>query len=177
MILQDPNAPKGVISAFLYFSTYKRSEIKEAYPDATFGEVQKLIAAAWRELSEEDKEPFNQKAAQDKARYGAEMEEYRQTAPMIYYDDDSDGSTTKRKKKAKKDPNAPKRATTAYMLFVKDKRSVIVEKNPDASFGEIGKLMGIAFKALDEDEKKKYDDMVAEDRERYAREMKVYKGN
>ena len=157
----------------MYFSTFKRSEIKEANPDATFAEIQKLLSNAWKELSDEDKEAFNQKASEDKARYEAEMKEYKQALNVM--DDDSVRSTTKKKKKAKKDPNAPKRVTTAYMLFVKEKRSEIVEKNPDASFGEIGKLMGTAFNALNEDEKKKYDDMITEDRERYDKEMKTYK--
>lgn len=127
-------------------------------------------------MSDEDKEPYNKQAASDKARYESEMKEYKKTAAAN--DDESDEETAEKankKKKSKKDPNAPKRATTAYMLFVKDKRSEIAEKNPDASFAEIGKLLGTAFKALDESEKTKYDDMVAEDKERYAQEMKAYK--
>ena len=39
------------------------------------------------------------------------------------------------KKGAKKDPNAPKRALSAFMLFSQDKRQKVKEDNPDASFG------------------------------------------
>lgn len=36
---KDPNAPKGALSAFMYFSKAKRPEIKEDNPEASFGEI------------------------------------------------------------------------------------------------------------------------------------------
>jgi structure-specific recognition protein 1 len=41
------------------------------------------------------------------------------------------------KKKAKKDPNAPKKSLTAYMIFSTSMRPTIKEQNPDASFGDL----------------------------------------
>jgi hypothetical protein len=38
------------------------------------------------------------------------------------------------------------------------------------SFGEVGKLMGAAWKALDADGKKKYEDLAAKDKARYEAE-------
>lgn len=40
---KDPNAPKNAKSAYMYFSVAKRPEIKEANPDATFGELVSII--------------------------------------------------------------------------------------------------------------------------------------
>ena len=60
-------------------------------------------------MEESDKTEWNDKAAEDKARYVKEMEDY--TPPSD--DDDSDDSSEDekpKKKKAKKDPNAPKNA-------------------------------------------------------------------
>lgn len=37
--------------------------------------------------------------------------------------------------KKKKDPNAPKRPLSAFMLFSQDKRASIKEENPDVTFG------------------------------------------
>lgn len=39
------------------------------------------------------------------------------------------------KPKVKKDPDAPKRALSAYMFFSKDARAATKEENPDATFG------------------------------------------
>lgn len=40
---KDPNAPKNAKSAYMYFSAAKRPEIKEANPDASFGELVSII--------------------------------------------------------------------------------------------------------------------------------------
>jgi hypothetical protein len=52
---KDPNAPKKPLSAFMIFSSENRSRIKEENPDATFGEMGKLLGQKWKEMSEEDK--------------------------------------------------------------------------------------------------------------------------
>lgn len=39
-------------------------------------------------------------------------------------------------RKTKKDPNAPKRALSAYMFFSQDWRERIKTENPDAGFGK-----------------------------------------
>lgn len=60
------------------------------------------------------------------------------------------------KRKATNDGKAPKkaRAPTAYVLFSVDARIEIKEANPDATFGEIGALIGKKWSSIDEDEKK-----------------------
>jgi hypothetical protein len=40
------------------------------------------------------------------------------------------------------------------MFFSQDWRERIKTENPDAGFGEVGKLLGAKWKELDEDEKK-----------------------
>jgi len=76
--------------------------------------------------------------------------------------------------KGKKDPNAPKRALSAYMFFSQDWRERIKTENPDAGFGEVGKLLGAKWKELDDDEKKPYVDLAANDKERAEREKAAY---
>ncbi|THH16751.1 hypothetical protein EUX98_g9253 [Antrodiella citrinella] len=93
--------------------------------------------------------------------------------------------TTKRKaadksekstKKAKKDKNAPKRALSAYMFFSQDWRERIKAENPDAGFGEIGKLLGAKWKELDDEEKKPYNEQAARDKTRAEQEKSEYDG-
>jgi hypothetical protein len=40
------------------------------------------------------------------------------------------------------------------MFFVQDYRERIKEENPDASFGEVGKLLGAKWKEMSDTEKK-----------------------
>jgi hypothetical protein len=46
------------------------------------------------------------------------------------------------------------RALSAYMFFVQDWRERIKSENADASFGDIGKLLGAKWKEMDASEKK-----------------------
>ncbi|KAF5329550.1 hypothetical protein D9619_009028 [Psilocybe cf. subviscida] len=77
-------------------------------------------------------------------------------------------------RKGKKDPNAPKRALSAYMFFSQDWRERIKAENPDAGFGEVGKLLGAKWKELDDAEKKPYADQAARDKERADDEKAAY---
>jgi hypothetical protein len=66
--------------------------------------------------------------------------------------------TKKRKvvagKKTKKDKSdTPKRAPSPYILFTLAKREEIKAKNPEATFGEVAKLLGAAWKTIGEKEK------------------------
>ena len=72
------------------------------------------------------------------------------------------------------DPNAPKRAMSAFMMFVRDKREEIKRQNPNASFGEIGKMMGDRWKAMSEDEKAPFVKQSEEDKARYLKEKQEY---
>ncbi|KAI7885605.1 hypothetical protein K492DRAFT_141417 [Lichtheimia hyalospora FSU 10163] len=77
-----------------------------------------------------------------------------------------DGKVSKRSK----DPKGPKRSLSAYMFFSQDKRASVKEENPDASFGQIGKILGQKWKEMSDEEKKPYNDQAAKDKQRYERE-------
>jgi len=80
----------------------------------------------------------------------------------------------KQTRKTKKDPHAPKRALSAYMFFSQDWRERIKTENPDAGFGEVGKLLGAKWKELDEEEKKPYVDQALRDKERADKDKADY---
>lgn len=54
-------------------------------------------------------------------------------------------------------------------------RPQVKEENPDASFGDIARLISQKFKSLPANERAKWDQKAAEDKERYQREMEAYK--
>ncbi|KAI8982413.1 high mobility group box domain-containing protein [Mycotypha africana] len=76
----------------------------------------------------------------------------------------------KKKRRAKKDPNAPKRGLSAYMFFSQEKRAEVKAENPEASFGQIGKILGEKWKAMSDEEKKPYNDKAEADKKRYEAE-------
>lgn len=80
-----------------------------------------------------------------------------------------------RAKRQKKDPNAPKRYLSAYMHFANENRDTIRQENPEASFGQIGKLLGQKWNSLSAEEKAPYEDKAGVDKKRYEEEMAVWK--
>ena len=56
-------------------------------------------------------------------------------------------------KMPKKDPNAPKRPMSSFMLFSNKYRHEIKQSHPNTSFGEIGKLLGEKWRAVTSEEK------------------------
>ncbi|BGP03262.1 Non-histone chromosomal protein 6B [Rhodotorula toruloides] len=73
---KDPNAPKRPLSAYMHFSQDQRSVVKEENPDVTFGEIGKILGAKWKELPEDERKPYEEKASADKSRYEKEKAAY-----------------------------------------------------------------------------------------------------
>ena len=51
--------------------------------------------------------------------------------------EEEEDATPKKKKKGKKDPNAPKKPLSSYMIYTSTNRARVKEENPSASFGDI----------------------------------------
>ena len=94
---------------------------------------------------------------------------------MKHYVPEKDPSGGKKGKKQKKDPNAPKRSMSSYFLFSIDARPKIKAENPNASFGEIARMISDRFKKLSAKEKKYWEERAAADKARYTREMEEYR--
>ncbi|KAG0283358.1 Non-histone chromosomal protein 6 [Linnemannia gamsii] len=80
----------------------------------------------------------------------------------------------KKKKRAKKDPNAPKNPLSAYLLFCNDHRDDVKAKNPDASFGAIGRLLGDMWRGYSESQKAPYNAKHEKAKAKYAVEKAAY---
>ena len=59
-------------------------------------------------------------------------------------------------KEKKEKGDKPKRAPSAYIIFCGEKREEVKKANPEATFGELGKLLGGLWSGMDEAAKKKY---------------------
>ncbi|KAF6817476.1 nucleosome binding protein [Colletotrichum musicola] len=78
------------------------------------------------------------------------------------------------KKRGKKDPNAPKRGLSAYMFFANEQRENVREENPGISFGQVGKILGERWKALNDKQRQPYEAKAATDKKRYEDEKQAY---
>lgn len=126
-------------------------------------------------LTAEEKQRWEAHAAQDKARYEAEMQNY--TPPPGF---DSTGNLVedrrlnKKYMKKNKDPEQPKRARGSFVFFTFDMRPKVMAEYPGIKFVDMGVILGERWRALPADDKQKYEDMAHEDKMRFNREMEEY---
>jgi len=83
-------------------------------------------------------------------------------------------SSTKGKNKKEKDPAAPKRPKSSYIIFCGAKRDEIKKKNPEMKATQITSKLGEMWQSLNDKQKKKYVDEAGKDKERYEEEMNEY---
>jgi len=158
------NKPRGRMSAYAFFVQLCREEHKRKHPNQSvvFAEFSKKCAERWRAMNDKEKKRFYDMAEQDKKRHEAEMASY---VPI----------GGQKRKKNKKDPNAPKRALSAFFFFCADERAGVKEKDPTLSVGEVAKILGARWSQIPQQNKDLYERRTMMDKERYEREMAVYR--
>ena len=111
------------MSAFMLWSNHMRPKIRAESPDLKITEISKVLGEKWKEIGEEAKKEWQEKADIDKARYLEEMKTY--VAPDADSDDEDVGKS-KKKRKATKEPNAPKKPMTSYFFYMRQASSRVV---------------------------------------------------
>jgi len=66
---KDPNRVKRAKSAYFFFCDDKRKEVQLANPGKGMGEISKALGALWKELSEDDRQKYNDLNVDDVQRY------------------------------------------------------------------------------------------------------------
>lgn len=187
---RDPAAPKRNLSPYLLYQNAMRDEFKAQKPEMSFGELSKYTSKQYGKLTKEGKDLWKQKAENDRQRFLKEMEVY---VPAEGYDSRGDiikspeelaveakivpyPKKTSRTK-SQRDPRAPKRNASAFIIFQSAMRDKFKTENPDLSFGELAQYTSKKFKALEEKERALWEDRAKQDKERYRREMESYVPN
>lgn len=157
--------PRGRMSSYAFFVQTCREEHKKKCPDenVVFAEFTKKCAQKWKEMSAKEKRRFEEMAERDKSRYEKEMASYDPPA----------GAAAGKKRKRSKDPNAPKRALSAFFFFCADERPDVRAAHPEWSVAEVAKELGKRWEKMTN--RSKFEAQAEADKKRYAREMEVYR--
>jgi len=168
---KDPNAPKRPLSAyFLYMADIRAKTVKEN-PQASMTQMSGIIAGKWKKLSDSQKKPYEAKAAKAKAAYQKKMEKYKNSAAYKKFQD-SNQVPTLVKNICKKfnivckkrnptqfpsDPNAPKRAPSAFFLFGASVRPALQKKLKGKPVSAVAKAIGEQWSKISDSEKAKFE--------------------
>ncbi|KAF8164910.1 high mobility group box domain-containing protein [Crassisporium funariophilum] len=78
---KDPNAPKRPASSYILFQNEVRKELKERNPLISNSDLLGMISEQWKNMSEEQKETYNQAMKTAKAQYSEEKKAYDNRTP------------------------------------------------------------------------------------------------
>jgi hypothetical protein len=143
---KESNSPKRGLSAYIFFCQDKREEVKKNNPSLKATEILSELGKMWKSLTDKKKKPYEEKAKEDKVRYEEEMKNY-----------EPEEKEEKKKTVKKSSPRSP----SAYLLFCKDKRDEVKNKNPEMKMTEITSELGNMWSNMSDAKKKKYVDQAA----------------
>lgn len=117
-----------------------------------------MVSRSWRQLTPEDRVPWDEMARKDRARF--ELEKSLYDGPWKVPD--------------VKDPYAPKRPVSAFLLFSKAKRDLVKREGRFRTTTEISTVLSKMWREAPAEERQAYLDRDMEDRKRYKRELLEY---
>merc|ERR1712146_351861 len=157
------------------------AKLKEAKKKALDKEKKKKALDKEKKKKLKDKEKL--KKEKDKLKIKKEKEKEKEKAKKITKKElrekeraqraAADGK--KRRRSMKKNPDAPKRGKSAYILFSIERREIVKEQlGPDAKVQEIMKQVALDWRQLPEEEKKPWVEKSVQDKARYDQELANY---
>ncbi|RUS72632.1 hypothetical protein EGW08_019606 [Elysia chlorotica] len=160
---RNDGKPRGRMSSYAFFVQTCREEHKKKHPNDTvvFTEFTKKCAEKWKEMTPKEKKRFEEMAEKDKSRYEREMSSY---VPV--------GGQPKKRKRTK-DPNAPKRALSAFFFFCGEERPAVRAAHPGMGVADVAKELGRLWEKCPN--KPRFEQMAQEDKARYERDMAIYR--
>uniref|UniRef100_A0A3B3QVK2 Transcription factor A, mitochondrial n=1 Tax=Paramormyrops kingsleyae TaxID=1676925 RepID=A0A3B3QVK2_9TELE len=169
--------PKKPMNGYMFFAQQQRPVIVRQNPGFKIIEVTQKIAMQWRELTPEQKKPFEEASAAAKKQYNAEMERYKaQLSPSQA----AALKEEKRQKLAKKEAvrkkreltnlGKPKRPRTAVNIFMTEH----FEEAEGKTMVEKSKALLDIWKSLNAAQKQVYLQLAQDDKIRYKDEIKSW---
>ncbi|CCD26312.1 DNA-binding protein ABF2 NDAI_0H01380 [Naumovozyma dairenensis CBS 421] len=130
--LKKDNGVKRPMSAYLIYYTSVKDELIANSPAKSQMKILAQTASEnWKNLSAEEKVPFEKEAEKQKENYRSVLKEIENQLP-------------------------PKKPTPAYITFAQDIRESIVNEDPTLTFNEVSKITSEKWQQLDQTEKDKY---------------------
>ncbi|KAJ7945023.1 High mobility group B protein [Quillaja saponaria] len=169
------------------------NEIKKENPEAEFKAVTNMLGAKWKNVTAEEKKPYEEKyktkkeaylliVAKEKRESEAmkllEEEQKQKTAMEVLeqymqFQQEAERDNKKKKNKKEKDPLKPKHPMSAFFLFTNERRAALLAENNGVL--EVSKITSEEWKNMTEKQKSPYEKMAKKNKDKYMLEMEAYK--
>ncbi|KNC50453.1 high-mobility protein [Thecamonas trahens ATCC 50062] len=165
--------PKRPLNAYQVYSKRHRDRVTAANPDAKHTEMFGLLSEEWKNASETEREACKAEAARLRAEYEIARAQWQEEHPEELHANKK-AKTGRRKTK---DPNAPKRPSTAYQLYSRAHRARVSAANPDAKHTDMFGLLAEQWKTCPPAERAQYEQEAATLRANYIAAKKKYESS
>eukprot|EP01052_Picozoa_sp_SAG31_P026449 SAG31_NODE_2396_length_5784_cov_15.942656_3_plen_216_part_00 len=172
--------PKKPLTPYIIFMMESREPIKASNPGASNTQIISLIGQTWRNLSDGDKQGYNDGAVADRLRYEREFAKWSSKHPdevlaMEKQKKDRRAAKARRKRKLKrKEEGAPKHPKSAFLFFTAVVRAHVTANNPGAKITEIAKILGEMWRSLSDKDRLQYQQQAEADKQRYQAEKEAF---
>jgi len=156
--VRDANAPKKPMTPYFQWMKINRKKVIRTMPIGySFKQLSTKLGQLWAALPDEQKVPFNEKYKEEMKVYEKLTAAYKHTANYAnFLKKKQEYAQNGKTKKFHKDPNRPKAPSTAYFLFMADKREETKKNFPNLSHKEVISKLGEMWSKLSEAKKKPY---------------------
>lgn len=159
--------PVPAKSAFMCFSEAKSKAIREKMGPHTKGGPVETVAAEWRKLPPKSRVHWEEMAKAEKKRFSNERDALCKThkGPLA------------RKIRAKKNPLAPRRPMSAFLMYAQQKRRSLQSENPDIPNNDISRLLGEIWRNASPSEKRPHMEREEVERKLYKAKVEKWKND
>ena len=165
---KDPNRPKRPPTAYLLFTSDARASFTASHPGLSNPQIMKGIAELWSKQNDSQKAAFEPRVRKAQEEYALAMKSY--VPPPV--EESSNDS-----KKRKRDPLAPKKPPTAYLLFSAVRRAQLKQEKPTLGPTDIMKEIGNGWKLLDANGRATYESDANIKKTEYDAAMEQHKAS
>lgn len=92
-VLKEEGAPKGPSASFMFFTNVQRPIVRQEHPKLSVIDVTRHIGELWRNLTTEEKAPFEELAKEDRLRYAREKAEFLEQKKGAVNEESSSAAT------------------------------------------------------------------------------------
>ncbi|KAK8692847.1 hypothetical protein V6N13_070452 [Hibiscus sabdariffa] len=199
---RDPLKPKQPMSAFFLFSNEWRAALLAEDRSKNVTDVAKIAGEEWKNMTEEQRRPYDEMAKKNKEKYMEEMEVYKQrkeeeasslrkqeeetmklhkqeALQLLKKKEKTENIIKRTKEKRQKnkpisDPNKPKKPASSFLLFSKETRKTLVQEREGINNSTLNALISVKWKELSEEEKNVWNGKAAEAMEEYKKKLEEY---